>query len=306
MLKSINQSREYSVPRRLWDAKGSYLFMLPFLSVFFLFTVLPVFVSLFLSLTYFNMLEPPVFVGLQNYIKLFTEDSLFQIAIKNTFYLALFTGPGGYFLSLTVAWLINELNPRIRALMTLVFFAPSIAGNAFMIWTIMFSGDAHGYLNGVLLNMGLITTPIQFLSNVAYFPTIVIDATLWMSLGTGFLAFVAGLQSIDRQYYEAGAIDGIRNRWQELWYVTLPLMKQQLMFGAVMSITGSFSVGGVVDALVGFPSPGYALYTIMHHLTDYGSIRYELGYASAIATFLFVLMLLCNRVVQRLISKIGL
>ncbi|MDR1892556.1 MAG: sugar ABC transporter permease [Oscillospiraceae bacterium] len=293
------------VLKRLWGDRASYFFMLPYLSIFVVFTMLPVLVSFLLSFTYFNVLQMPRFVGFQNYIKLFTQDEIFLIAIKNTFYLALVTGPAGYLLSLTVAWLINELNPKLRAFTTLIFYAPSISGNVFMIWGVMFSGDSHGYLNGLLLNMGVIKTSIQFTNNPKYIMPLVMGVSLWLSLGAGFLSFIAGLQGIDRQYYEAAAIDGIRNRWQELWFVTLPLMKEQLMFGAVMSITGAFGIGGVVSALVGFPSTGYAAHTIMHHLEDYGGIRFEMGYASAIATFLFAIMMLSNHAVKKQLSKIG-
>ena len=105
--------------------------------------------------------------------------------------------------------------------------------------------------------------------------------------------------------YEAAAVDGIRNRWQELWYVTLPVMRPQLLFGAVMSITNSFGIGGVITALCGFPSTDYAAHTIMHHLEDYVTIRFQMGYACAIATVLFVMMVGVNLLVQKLIAKVG-
>ncbi len=283
----------------------SYAMMFPYLFLFSIFTVLPVLLSVFLSFTHFNILEAPTLIGLKNYVKLLTEDDIFLLAIKNTLLLAIVTGPVSYLLSLLVAYLINELTPRLRALVTLVFYAPSISGNVYLIWTMLFSGDSYGFVNGLLKNWGIITTPIQFFTDTDYMMPMVMIVTLWMSLGNSFLSFIAGLQGIDRQYYEAGAIDGIRNRWQELWFITLPLMKPQLLFGAVMNITASFGVGSVVTGLVGFPSNEYAVHTIMHHLEDYGSIRFEMGYASAIATVLFMMMFASNILIKRVLRRVG-
>ena len=193
----------------------------------------------------------------------------------------------------------------MRAFITVIFFAPSLSGNALLIWTVLFSSDAYGYANGFLMNLGIINQPIRWLQDPKYMMTLVIVVVLWSSLGTSFLSFIAGLQGINRSYYEAGAIDGIRNRWQELWYITLPAMRPQLMFGAVMSISSAFSIGDVVTRLVGFPSTNYAVHTIINHLQDYGGIRYEMGYASAIATVLFLAMIITNRIVRNLLSKVG-
>ncbi len=287
------------------EAITAYLFSAPFMLLFLVFTVTPVVMSLAIGFTDFNQLQPPSFVGLDNYIRLFLEDSIFIKALGNTLILALITGPLGYLLSFVFAWFINELRPGMRAFVTLIFYAPSISGNMYLVWQLFFSGDSYGYLNSILYQLNLISTPIVWLKNPDYLLTIVSIVTLWSSLGTSFLAFIAGLQGVDRSYYEAASVDGIRNRWQELWFVTLPLMKPQLLFSAVMSITGSFGIGAVITGLAGFPTVNYAAHTIMHHLEDYGTIRYELGYASAIATVLFVLMLGCNQLVQKLLSKVG-
>jgi multiple sugar transport system permease protein len=215
------------------------------------------------------------------------------------------TGPIGYLLSFMMAWFINELSPRIRAIITLIFYAPTISGQVYMIWQIIFHSDQYGYANSLLIRFNFIQDPILWLQNATYIMPICIVVALWLSLGIAFLAFIAGLNTVDRTYYEAGAVDGVRNRWQELWYITLPLMRNQLMFGAVMAITGSFGFGAVVDNLAGFPSTDYAAHTIMHHLNDYGGVRFEMGYASAIAVLLFALMVGANLIVQRLLSKVG-
>jgi len=279
--------------------------MAPYVILFMTFTVIPVFMSLGISFTYFNLLEPPRFIGLDNYMKLALEDEVFIIAIKNTLILAVVTGPISYLLAFVFAWLINELGPKLRAFMTLVFYAPSISGNAFLMWLLIFSGDIHGYLNAFLIRFGITDNPILWLKNPEYMMFVIIIVQLWLSLGVSFLAFIAGLQSVDKTLYEAGAIDGIKNRWQELWFITLPSMKPQLLFGAVMQITTSLAIAEVSMQLVGFPSVQYAGHTIVTHLIDYGSTRFDLGYASAIATILFLIMMTANLVVRAILRKVG-
>ena len=282
-----------------------YLFILPYYLIFVVFTILPVGTAIGLSFTYFNVLEAPSFVGVSNYVQLVLDDSLFMTALKNTLFLSLITGPLGYLLSIALAWLVNEFGAKLRSVLTLLFYAPVISGGAYMIWQIIFSGDAYGMANGLLMQLGVINEPILWLTDPRYDLGIVIVVQLWLSLGTSFLAFIAGFQTIDASLYEAAAVDGIRTRWQELWYITLPCIKPQLMFSAIMSITSSFTIGDQITMLVGFPSPNYAAHTIMHHLQDYGSTRFEMGYACAIATVLFLLMVVCNTLIQKFLRKVG-
>nr|WP_051250463.1 sugar ABC transporter permease [Paenibacillus harenae] len=285
--------------------RHSYVLLAPYVLLFLLFTVFPVVISIFFSFTHFNMLEPPHWIGWENYSKLLWNDDVFLIGLKNTMIFAVITGPVSYIACFVFAWLINELNSKVRAFMTLVFFAPSISGNVFFIWQIIFSGDSYGIMNGFLMKIGIIYEPILWLQNPQYMLTIIIIVQLWLSLGTSFLAFIAGLQTVDRTLYEAGAVDGIKNRWQELWFITLPSMRPQLMFGAVIQITSSLAVADVAMALAGFPSVQYGAHTVVTHLVDYGTIRFEMGYASAIATVLFILMLGSNLVVQKLLKRVG-
>ncbi len=285
--------------------KVAYAMVAPYMLIFTLFTVVPVLLSMVISLTNFNLLQPPTWEGLNNYIRLFLDDDIFIIACKNTLIFAIIVGPVSYMMSLMVAWFINELPPKIRAVVTLIFYAPSISGQVYLIWGTLFSGDSYGWVNGILLDLGVISTEIQWFQDADYVMPLCIVVALWTSLGTSFLSFIAGLQGIDRSMYEAGAVDGVRNRWQELWYITLPSMKPQLMFGAVMAITSSFGFGGVVTALCGFPSVDYAAHTIMHHLDDYGGQRFEVGYSSAIAVVLFAIMIGANMLVKKVLSKVG-
>ena len=286
-------------------SKMCYLFLLPYALLFTLFYVAPVVISIFYSFTYYNILESPRFIGLQNYISLILEDDIFLIGLKNTFLIAVVTGPLGYIMSFLFAWLINELPRWVRSVAVVVFYAPSIAGNCYVIFSVFFRGDAYGYVNAFLMNLGIIDKPVLWFINPDYMLPICMLVILWMSLGTGFLSFVAGLQGVDRSQFEAGYMDGIKNRWQELWYITLPNMKPMLMFGAVMSITQAFGVCDVTMAMCGYPSTDYAARTIVTHLFDYGFTRFEMGYACAIATILFLIMILCNKAIQSLLRRVG-
>lgn len=285
--------------------KSDYLFMAPYLLVFLLFQVVPVVMSIALSFTYFNVFEPPRFVGLANYLKMFLNDKLFMTAFANTMVLTIITGPVGYVLSFGIAWMVNEFKPKLRSFLTLLFYIPSLTGGMAAIWMIVFNGDQYGILNGVLMSLNAIFAPIQWLTDTDYMMGVAIVIAIWMSLGTSFLAFVAGFRTVDEKLYEAAAIDGVRNRFQELWYITLPSMKPQLLFGAVMSITSAFGISSIISQVFGFPSTGYRLYTLVHMLEDYGGQRFEMGYASAVATVLFLLMVGINTAVRKLIAKVG-
>ena len=288
--------------KRNWVA---YLMVAPYMLIFTCFTVLPVVLSIIISFTDFNLLQLPSFVFVDNYVRLFLDDDIFLIAAKNTLIFAAIVGPVSYFMSLMIAWFINELSPKIRAIVTLIFYAPSISGQVYLVWGTLFSSDSYGWANAWLMKLGIINSEIAWFEDANYVMPLCIIVALWTSLGTAFLSFIAGLQGIDKAQFEAGAVDGIRNRWQELWYITLPNMKPQLMFGAVMSITSSFGFGGVVTALCGFPSVDYAAHTIVHHLEDYGGQRFEIGYSSTIAVVLFAVMIGANSLVKRVLSKVG-
>ena len=282
-----------------------YSMLLPFAVLFLIFGLVPVLAAAVLSFTDFDMVQTPHFVGLDNFIQLFLHDSVFPITVRNTLVFALVTGPLGYVLSFIVAWFINNFNPKLRALLTLIYYSPTLAGNVYFIWTFIFSGDSYGLANSLLMRLGVITEPLQWLTDTRYNMGVIILVILWLSMGAGFLSFVAGFQSLNPEYYEAGAIDGIRNRYQELWYITLPQMGPQLLFGAVMSISSSFAVGYQTMALVGLPSTDYEADTILTHMLDYGTVRYEMGYACAIALFLFAAMLITWFVINKAFSALN-
>lgn len=282
-----------------------YIMISPFLILFFLFTVLPVISSLVLSFFSYDMISLPKFSGVANYLRMFNGDEVFPKAVVNTLKFAVVTGPLSYLLAYLLAWFINDFNPAVRTVLTFIFYAPAMIGNATFIWQTMFSSDSYGYANSFLISLGIITEPISWFKNEAYNFTILIIVQLWTSMGISFLADIAGLQNVNPELYEAGALDGIKNRWYELWYITLPSMKSILLFGAVMQIQATFSIGAVIKALAGYPSVNNSVDTVVSHLLDVGTVRYEMGYAAAISTVLFLMMLFARYLIGKILNLLG-
>ncbi len=304
-----SQSTTIKRKRQKSSFGGSELSMvalaLPFLILFFLFAILPIITSLVLSFCSYDMLNAPKFIGLDNFLRMFVTDDMFGTVAGNTLVLAVITAPAGFLLSFVLAWFINEFNPVVRSFLSFLFYAPALVGNGYFIWQTAFSGDSYGYVNSLLLSAGLLNEPVQWLKNPEYIMPIIIAITLWSSMGISFLADIAGLQSINTSLFEAGAIDGIRNRWQELWYITLPSMKDILLFGAVMQIASSFSIGGVISAMCGYPTVNNSADTIVLYLGDIANIRMEMGYAAAISIVLFLMMAIFRVVVGKLLNSTG-
>lgn len=283
----------------------SYFFLSFWLILFTLFTLVPILMAVGISFTNFDMVQTPRFVGVSNYIRLLLDDDIFVKALSNTLLFALITGPAGYLLSYVVAWFINDMGRWTKSVLTFLFYSPSLVGSAYLMWTYLFSNDSYGILNSMLMQWGLITDPIQWLYDPDYNFIVVVVVVLWMSMGAGFLSFVAGFKQLNASYYEAAAIDGLRNRWQELWYITLPQMRPQLLIGAVLSISGSFAIGAQCAALTGFPSTDYSTHTLVLHIQDYGNLRLEMGYASAVAVVLFVIMIVSWVVINKAINLVA-
>lgn len=308
---SVKEKNSPLKSRRKVAAEGSFreqlpMFVMisPFILFFFVFTIIPILSSIILSFTSYDMISSPKFVNLDNYRRLITNDTTFSVTVKNTFIFAVVSGPLGFLLAFMLAWLVNEFTPRIRALLSFMFYAPSLVGNAYFIWQVAFSGDSYGYINSLLLSFGIITEPVVWLKNATYLMPIIIVVQLWQSMGVSFLANISGLQNVSRDMYEAGAIDGIRNRWQELRYITLPSMSNMLLFSAVMQIQSSFSVSAIAITLAGYPSKSNAVDTIVSLMQDMATVRYELGYASAIAVVLFIMMVTTRLLVGKILSTV--
>lgn len=300
-----NNIKKKTLGRQIVQNWRMYVMLFPFMLFFIIFTVYPVLASIAVSFTEYNILEAPTFVGLNNYRRLFLEDTVFTKALSNTLIYAAITGPVGYLISFFMSWLINEFGRFTRAVLTFIFYIPSISGTLYTIWGIIFDSDIYGYANSFLMKLGFIDSPIDWFTNEKYILALIIIVQLWMSMGVGFLAMRAGFSTTDTQCYEAGAIDGIKNRWQELYYITIPMMAPHLLTAAVLQITSMFSNATVSKMLAGSPSTNYAGHLLMNHLEDYSAIRMERGYASAIAVLLFAIMIGLNALIVRVVKKVG-
>ncbi len=281
------------------------LILIPFMGLFFLFNIIPVISSMVLSLFDYDMVSSPIFTGLGNYIRMFTQDETFLKVLGNTLKFSIVAGPLSFMLAFMLAWMINEFPRPLRVFLTFIFYAPALVGNAYYIWQVFFSSDSYGYLNNMLMNMGLTTEPIDWFQRTEYNMTIILIVQLWMSMGVSFLANIAGLQNVNSDLYEAGAIDGIRTRWHELWYITMPSMKNILLFGAVMQIQAVFSVSGLITTLAGYPSVNNSVDTLVSYISDVGTTRYEMGYASALSLLLFVMVLAFRFGIGALLNLVG-
>ncbi|HIT17693.1 MAG TPA: sugar ABC transporter permease [Candidatus Caccosoma faecigallinarum] len=289
------------------SAWSAFWLILPFASLFVIFIAIPVFVSALLSLTYYNAIDTPRFIGLQNYIDMFTRDREFMMyVIPQTLKFAIIVGPGGYILSFIIAWMLAQLPRGIRTVLALIVYTPSLAGSVFIgvIWKSVFSGDQFGYLNAFLMNLGIINAPIAWLTSPQYLLTITIFVALWSSFGIGFLSILASLCNLDQELFEAAHIDGIKNRFQETIYVTIPQMKGAMFFSAIMSITGAMSSGTLAVDLSGSnPTPQNSAQTILPHMNDYAFIRNELGYASALSVVLLLFVLVFSKIASKLFAE---
>ena len=303
--KKVKKSSNSTKRRLMKEDITFYIILLPFVITFFLFNALPILASIVLSFLDYDMVSSPIFIGFDNYIRMFTGDQVFFKVIGTTFKFAIIAGPGGYLLAFLLAWMINEFPRPIRVLLTFIFYVPSLVGNALYIWQVMFSGDSYAYVNNILLSFGLITEPIQWFQNSAYNFTIIIIIQLWLSMGISFLANIAGLQNVNTELYEAGAIDGIRTRWHELWYITLPSMKTILLFSAVMQIQSAFSMSSLNKTLAGYPSVNNSVDTLVSYIEDIGTARYEMGYAAALSVFLFAVILIFRYGIGAVLNLIG-
>jgi len=280
-----------------------YLMLLPYLLVFVVFIIIPVIWGLVLSLTHYNIVQPMRWAGLTNYIEMFTNDDLFLTAFRNTLTFAIIAGPVGFLSSFLFAWVINQL--KFRNAFSLAFYAPSITSGLALsvVWLYLFSPDRYGFVNNLIIRTGIIREPILWTMDPDSIMPLVILISLWMSLGAGFLTNLAGLNNIPHDLYEVGAIDGVRNKFQELLYITLPQMKPYLLFNAIMSTVAALNVSDLATAIAGFPSPDYAAHTIVVHMNDYAFTRFELGYASGIAFFLFLFNFTLGRIFMKLLAS---
>lgn len=299
--------KKTKIGKRETSNRSAYAFLAPYLVLFATFIIVPMVIAMALSFTNFNTIQFPSFVGFLNYVNLLTRDEIFmQYVLPKTVLYALIVGPGGYILSFILAWALAQLSKTSRTILALIFYSPSMTSGVAMtvLWKIIFSGDQTGYLNSWLMRLGIINEPIIWLLDVRYLLPIVIIVALWSSMGVGFLAMLAGILNADESLYEAAALDGVKNRFQEMWYITIPTMKPQMLFGAVMAIVGTFQNGLIGVQLSGAnPTPNYAAQLIVNHIEDYGFIRYEMGYAAAVSVVLLGIVWTFSKISKKLFQE---
>lgn len=305
MTQSKLQYKNYV--KKFFIQYSAYIFILPYLIFFTMLIILPTFLNFLLSFTQFNVVNFPTFNGVRNYVDIFTIDPIFlKVVLPNTLKYALIIGPGGYLLAFILAWILVQLPHLPRTILAIIIYVPSMLGGVMMtvVWRVLFSGDATGYLNGVLLNLNIIDQPIQWLQDPALLMNVMLIVVMWSSMGLSFLALLAGILNIDRSIYEAAYIDGLKNRFQEIFYITIPSMKPQMLFSAVMAIIGAFKSAGMAAALSGStPPPQYGGWLIVDHMNDYAFQRFEMGYASALAVILLIMIFYFNRVSYRVFKE---
>lgn len=293
--------------KKFFNEQAHWVLLTPFILLFLIFIIIPVVCAVGLSFTYFNTVQAPSFCGLDNYVALFTQDSIFmQKVLPNTIKFALIVGPGGFLLSFILAWVLAQLTKVPRTILAIIIYSPSLVGGVAIstVWTVIFSGDRAGYLNSFLLNLGMISEPVQWLQDARFLMPVMILVSLWSSMGVGFLAMLSGVLNGDQELYEAGYIDGISNRFQEIIYITIPAMKPQMLFGAVMAIVNTFQAGGIGVQLSGSnPTPQYAGQLMVNHIEDYGFLRYEMGYAAALSVVLLLIIWCASKVSKRLFAE---
>ena len=306
-MTAIVENLKVNVQKWAYKEGSAYTFLATYALMFIIFIVVPVVLAVFLSFTFFDTIQPPFFIGLKNYIVLITQDEIFmKYVLPNTIQFAVIVGPGGYLLSFTLAWMLAQLPKLPRTIFALILYSPSMTAGVAMtvVWLTIFSGDQNGYLNSMLQILGVIQEPIQWLQSPRYLMTIMIIVTLWSSMGVGFLAMLAGILEINPELYEAGSLDGISNRFQEIIHITIPSMKPQMLFGAVMAIVSTFQAGAIGVTLSGSnPTPQYAGQLIVNHIEDFGFLRYEMGYAAAASVALLLMVLFFSRVANRLFAS---
>ncbi len=303
--KSALKPRKNKISRRENNWHG-WLFIAPYALIFSIFILIPVILAVILSFTNFNAIEFPKWVSFLNYITLLTSDAEFmKYVLPNTVIYAVVVGIGGYVLSFILAWALCNLSKLPRTIFALILYSPSMTTGVAMtvLWKVIFSGDQAGLLNSWLMELGIITEPIIWLTDSRFLLPIVIIIGLWSSMGIGFLSMIAGILNTDESLYEASAIDGVSNRFQEMIYITIPQMKPQMLFAAVMAIVGAFQNGAISALLVGNPSPGYASQLLVNHIEDYGFLRYEMGYAAAISVVLLLIVQLFSKGVNALLTE---
>jgi putative chitobiose transport system permease protein len=277
-----------------------YLFLAPALIVIAVFLLYPIGAVVYYSFTDYNIVRPPEWAGLKNYQWL-AKDPIFRQALKHSFTYLLVT-PILVVLSTVLAIIVNRKLPGINAYRAL-FFIPVVSGTIAVgiAWRMMF--DTNGIINGILLTIGLLKEPIQWLAEPAFTLPIAMMLTIWLGLGYYMMILLAGLQNIPEELYDAAAIDGC-NGWQKHWHVSIPGLRPQITFVAVISSLAALQVFNEIFILTG--GLGGILnsgVTMVFYLWQQAFRLNHAGRASALALVLLVITLLFSIMNMRLLER---
>ena len=271
------------------EAILGYLYISPWVIGFILLTLGPMVASLYLSLTDYNVITSPTFIGIGNYTRALREDKLFGVSLWNTFYYALISVPAGILISLLLALLLNQKVKGTNVFRTL-FFLPTIvpAVAAILLWNWLFQPD-FGLINYTLSFVG-IKGP-KWLASTAWVKPSLIFIGLWGSVGgSRMIILLAGLQGIPRDLYEAAAIDG-SGAWHRFRSITLPMLTPAIFFNVIVGVIEGFRT--FTAAFVATDGgPAYASLFYMLYLFQNAFSFLNMGYASALAWILFVIVLI--------------
>ncbi|BCB82093.1 sugar ABC transporter permease [Phytohabitans flavus] len=286
---------------RLRRALPGYLMLLPFAALFAGFLVWPLLNSLYFAFTNYNGVKPPTLVGFDNFQRLWFEDERFRTALVNSFAYVAATVTLTTVLALALAVAFHGTSWRDRIMRTL-FFLPAVTSTiaVALIWRWIFTVEDFGLANTVIGWVGV--EPVQWLATPSLTIPILVVMAVWGGCGYGMVIFVAGLNAIPEEHYESARLDGA-NAWQQFWYITLPQLKPVTTYVVITSLISAFqvfeavyivfrgvsSVGGVQDSGL----------MLVPYLYDMGFTKFQLGYASAIAWSLFIVIFVVSMIQLR-------
>ncbi len=277
-----------------------YLFLSPALLVFSVFVLYPIVAVVYYSFTDYSIVTPPVWVGLRNYQEL-VKDPIFWQSLSHSF-TYLLVMPTLVFLCIILAIVVNRKLPGINVFRAM-YYIPVISGSIAVgiAWRLML--DTNGLLSSLLLSLGMIQEPIQWLSEPSYTLTICMLLTIWLGLGHYMMIFLAGLQNIPEELYDAAMIDGC-NAWQKHWHVSLPGLRPQVTFVAVISSLAALQVFNEIYILTGgLGGILNSASTIVFYLWRSAFVLQHAGYASAVAMVLLVITLAFSVIYVRILER---
>ena len=292
---TINPVRAHR--RKRGDARTAFFFLLPNGVGFAVFTLAPLIASLVLSFFAWPLIGKTSFIGLQNYVTLFTKDTTFRSAIVNTLYFVAVYVPLNIIVAMTVAvWLQGY--SRSRRILRVVFFVPvltPLVADA-VVWSLLFT-NRDGLIDSIIHTVFRVQGPEWLSAPQWAMPSIIIVA-VWQGFGYNMLLFTAGLHAIPETFYDASKIDGA-SRWRTFWNITIPLVSPSLFFGILLTVITSFQVFDLAYILTD-GGPGTSSTTIVYWLFEKGFNDYAMGYASAIAWVLFLIVIVVTGIQMRL------